>query len=184
MNAKALVAAGALVAFWGCSADYANQNSSPVLFKIVSINSGSPMHSDVFVTDGTEADFVDVALAVRAKNPKVETPQVPMAVFIERYEINYYRSDGRGLEGVDVPYSVSGNLTTVVDVSDTGNEVVSVEAVRLQAKLEPPLLNLRGGGQATVLSCMARITLHGHTTADEAVTSTGYLQLDFADYAD
>ncbi len=38
-----------------------------------------------------------------------------MAVFVERYEIRYYRSDGRATQGVDVPYTISGNLTTAVD---------------------------------------------------------------------
>jgi hypothetical protein len=182
-----LVAAGVL-AFAGCTPSYVEDNSSTVLFKIADVNGGAALDSDVFnATTGTVRDLAPVTLAVRSKNPRITTvPQVAMAVFVERYEISYYRSDGRGVEGVDVPYRISGNLSTAVDVG-TGsgqNVTVSLEVVRLQAKLEPPLLNLRGGGQAQVLSCFAQITIHGKTVAGEAVESTGTLQINFADYAD
>jgi hypothetical protein len=62
---------------------------------------------------------------------------------------------------------------------------VPIEVVRAQAKLEPPLRNLRTenfGGSALILTCFAEITVHGRTLAGEAVSGSGRLQIDFADW--
>jgi hypothetical protein len=40
-----------------------------------------------------------------------------------------------------------------------------------------------GGGEG-VLTCFAEVTLHGRTIAGQAVSATGYLQIDFADIVD
>jgi hypothetical protein len=132
-------------------------------------------------------DEVPVTIAVRPKNPNFENvPQVAAAVLIERYDVRYFRSDGRNTEGVDVPYRISGNITTAVDVGTGSGDNVTfpIEVVRRQAKLEPPLANLAGSGGALVLTCFAEITIHGRTVAGEAVEARGRLQIDFADLAD
>jgi hypothetical protein len=172
----------------GCAADYVTNNSSPVELYFVSINSGTPLKSDV---DPVVADTVTAALANRAKNPNLPiTQKVPEAIILERYDVQYYRSDGRNTEGVDVPYRISGNMTFGFDVDVSGTVNVPIEVVRAQAKLEPPLRNLRRtsststdfGGNALVITCFARVTVYGHTIAGEAVTAVGTLQIDFADY--
>jgi hypothetical protein len=172
----------------GCAVeDYVTDNNSTVLFKVADINAGAPLTSDVVDDRGVVvADIVPVTVAVRPKNPNfTNVPQVPMAVFIERYEIRYFRSDGRGTPGVDVPYTISGNLTTAVDagIGSGENVTLQLEVVRAQAKLEPPLVNLRSGGQALMLTAFAEVTLHGKTIAGEAVTATGTVQVNFADYS-
>lgn len=178
----------AAVGLSGCSASYTTDNSSPVIFTIALVNGGSPLASDV-LTDGTVvADAVDVSIGVRFKNPNIKTvPSIPNAVRVERYEVKYRRSDGRGVEGQDVPYAISGNVTSIFDVKTSGVDPLRVEVVRAQAKLEPPLRNLRGAtantlGGALVVTMFADITVYGKTISGIPVQSTGTLQIDFADY--
>lgn len=183
----AILAALALTA---CSAGYTTGNTASVLLIIAAINGGSPLQSDVFTDGSVLSNNVEIAIAVRFKNPNIETvPSIPNAVILERYSVKFVRSDGRGIEGVDVPYSFSGNITTAFDVKTSGTDPVAIEVVRAQAKLEPPLRNLRGIspgslGGALVVTMFAEITLHGRTISGQAVSATGRLQVDFADYAD
>jgi hypothetical protein len=69
----------------------------------------------------------------------------------------------------------------VVDVGLDGsaNVTVPIEVVRTQAKLEPPLRNIANGGGELVLTAFAEITIFGRTVADDAVVSSGRLQIDF-----
>ena len=172
--------------FSACSAGYSTENNSSVLLIIASINGGAPLKSDVLTADGVFNDNADLAIAVRFKNPNVSiTPQVPAAVILERYEIKYRRSDGRGVEGQDVPFSISGNLTAGFDVKTAGTDIISLEVVRVQAKLEPPLRNLQSNsGGGIVVTMFADITRHGRTVSGQTVTANGSLQIDFANWAD
>lgn len=169
----------------GCTPDYVTDNQAPVSLFINAINDGAPLDSDVLSGSAQGGFFVVedevlVAIANRSKNPNfTNTPQVAMAIDVDRYEVRYFRSDGRNTEGVDVPYKISGNIRFVIDVED--NQTFSLEVVRRQAKLEPPLRNLVGGGGELVLTCFAEVTLHGRTTAGQAVKAVGHLQIDFAD---
>ena len=137
--------------------------------------------------EGTVEDDVVVSLANRSKNPSVTDLQVARAIDLERYTVRYFRSDGRNTEGVDVPYQISGPVRNVVDIGQ--NLDVSIEVVRAQAKLEPPLTNLKGnvpnalGGGPLVLTIFAEVTIYGRQTSGEAVRASGTLQIDFADVA-
>lgn len=165
----------------GCSADYVENNQSPVLLLIRSINEGAQLDSDVrngeFSTFVCE-DEVDVAVTVQNKNPS--SPNAPSsAVQIGSYAIRYFRTDGRGTEGVDVPYRVTGSLATTVQAG--GTTTFPLEVVRRQAKVEPPLSSIF---QAALLTVIAEVTLYGNTISGESVTATGRLQIDFADFGD
>ena len=175
----------------GCTASHATQSNAPVILRIVTVNSNAPLLSDVTNAGVVAADLVTVSVANRAKNPAVTLPQVDMAVFMERYEVVYRRSDGRNVQGVDVPFAISGPLTGVVDVATGGNALdLSIEVVRIQQKLEPPLRNLRGagantdapGGTAITLTVVAEITVYGRTTVGQVVSDSASLQIDFADF--
>lgn len=184
-----IVRAGLLLGaagFSACSAGYSTDNNASVLLIIAGINGGAPLRSDVITDSGVFNDNADLAIAVRFKNPNISTvPQIPSAVMIERYEIKYRRSDGRGVEGQDVPFSISGNLTAGYDVKTSGTDPLTLEVVRVQAKLEPPLRNLQSGsGGGIVVTMFADITLHGRTISRQTVTATGSLQIDFANWAD
>jgi hypothetical protein len=179
----------AVLGLGACTASHATQDNAPVILRIVSVNGEAPLISDVSDDGVVTADIVTVTVANRAKNPGVVTPQVNMAVFMERYEVTYTRSDGRNVPGVDVPFAISGPLSGVVDVADSGDTLnLAVEVVRIQQKLEPPLRNLRGplpdtlGGTAIALSVVARITVYGSTTVGQVVSDSATLQIDFADF--
>lgn len=168
----------------GCAPDYVTGNAAQVNLIIAAINDGAQLDSDV--RNGRDSTFVcedevDVAVAVRNKNPNAPVPSVPNAVILKSYEVRYFRTDGRGTEGVDVPYRITGNLTLAVDVASSGTTSFPLEIVRRQAKVEPPLSSIF---QATVLTVMAEITLYGETVAGDRVSASGRLQIDFADFGD
>jgi hypothetical protein len=168
----------------GCAPDYVTENAATVNLIIASIHGGAQLDSDVrngeFSTFVCE-DEVAVAVAVRNKNPNAPTPSVPSAVLINSYEVRYFRTDGRGTEGVDVPYRITGNLSFAVDVADSGTSEFPLEVVRRQAKVEPPLSSIN---QAALLTVMAEVTLYGETVSGQKVSASGRLQIDFADYGD
>ncbi len=179
----ALLAVAATMA--GCTANYATGNASSVLLIITAINGGSPMKSDVLTDGSIFNDPTVLSIAVRFKNPNIDTvPSIPNAVIIERYEVKYRRSDGKEVEGQDVPFRISGNVAAAFDVKTSGTDPLSIDVVRAQAKLEPPLRNLQGGGGAIIVTMFADITLHGRTISGQPVTAKGSLQIDFADWAD
>jgi hypothetical protein len=118
-------------------------------------------------------------VAVRPKNPNATIVQNAGDIFLKRYEVRYTRTDGRAVEGVDVPYRVSGLLSAVV-VND-GNGTVSLEVVRRQAKLEPPLSQIDG---AQIVTMFAEVTLFGENTVGNGVSARGQLQVNFLNVVD
>lgn len=182
MRVFAVVALPVVVAatFGACAPDYVTNNQTDVTFIIAAINGGAPLSSDVVPV---AADVVNVAVAVRSKNPNVTVPQIPLHVLINQYSVRYFRSDGRNVEGVDVPFSITGALADEEDAKTSGTSDIAIEVVRAQAKMEPPLSNLSGGGGAIVFTCFAEITLYGQNITGKQVTATGTMQIDFADFA-
>jgi hypothetical protein len=181
LSLGAAVAVAAALAMAGCSADYVEQNEGPVLLLITAINGGAQLDSDVrsgeFSTFVCENE-VDVEMTVMNKNPNAPTAPAS-TVQLDSYEVRYSRSDGRGVEGVDVPYRITGNLAATVGVGD--DVTVPIEVVRRQAKLEPPLDNI---SQTTVLTVSAQVTLFGKTISDKRVSAVARFQIDFADFGD
>lgn len=181
LSLGAVVAVAAALAMAGCSADYVENNEGPVLLLITEINGGAQLDSDV--RNGEFSTFVcenevDVALSVQNKNPNA--PSAPSStVQLESYEVKYSRSDGRGVEGVDVPFRITGSLASTVGVGDDVS--VPIEVVRRQAKLEPPLDNI---SQTTVLTVSAQVTLFGKTISEKRVSAQARFQIDFADFGD
>jgi hypothetical protein len=178
-----------------CAPDYVAGNNAPVNMYIVKVESGggsaagggTVMHSDVRTEgDGTKPpticpDNAVVSVAVRNKNPQAPIPNVASAVIVESYAVRFFRTDGRGVEGVDVPYRITGKLTVAIDVANAGATDIPIEIVRYQAKVEPPLSTIF---QTSVLTTMAEITLGGRTIAGETVSGTGQIQVDFANFGD
>ena len=112
-----------------------------------------------------------------------ENPTSPTSanwITLTRYRVDYVRADGRNTPGVDVPYPIDGGMTfTTVDIGSA-----EFTLVRAQAKLEPPLMNLRGLGGDVVISTVAEITFFGHDQTGTAITATGTIGINFADWAD
>jgi hypothetical protein len=178
---RAAVVAAAALSMWACNAAYVEDSQAPVTLLITSLNKGAQLDSDV--KNGEFSTFVceneiDVETTVQNKNPN--GPSAPSAaVKLESYEVRYTRSDGRGVEGVDVPFRITGTLATTVGIGD--KITFPLEVVRRQAKLEPPLDNI---SQTTVLTVAAQVTLYGKTISDKRVSAAASMQIDFADFGD
>jgi hypothetical protein len=184
MNAKALVTVLVAVALFGCTPDWAKQGDAPVMLLMTGINDGAPLTSDVRLSNGTVCpDLVPLRLENHFKNPAVTNTGFRHDFTVERYEVRYYRSDGRNTEGVDVPYRISGNLAQ--EVREESDATLNLEVVRRQAKLEPPLANLKNLGGPVIVTMFADVTLHARTTTDQTTNEiNARLQIDFADFVD
>jgi hypothetical protein len=170
----------------GCTADFAEQNLSNVILRIVEIQAESGEQEELgpFLNSDVNPIFNDnaiVTLEALPKNPNFAEEAEFESVLATRYEVRYLRSDGLSREGIDVPYRITGGLSTLVPFGDTAE--VAFVVVRHQAKFEPPLANL-AGANPVVLTCVAEITIHGRTTSGREVRASGFLTINFADFAD
>lgn len=173
------------LALSGCGTpSYVTDSQASVLLIVAAINGGAVLDSDVRTGEDSTTvcpDTVEVDVAVRNKNPASPAPSVPNAVLIQRYAVDYFRSDGRGEHGVDVPFPITGVLSSAVDVASSGTIVIPIEVVRRQAKLENPLSGIVG---FDIVTMFANITISGETVSRDSVTATGRLQIDFANFGD
>src|SRR5688500_1426327 len=130
-----------------------------------------------------ETVFEDSGIATLRILPKDSASFVSPSNFvtINRYRVVYTRSDGRNTPGVDVPFPFDG--TTTVTIAE-GSTDVPFTLVRLQAKLESPLLGLRNLSGAGTISTMAQVTFFGQDQTGRAVSVTGTITVSFADWAD
>lgn len=189
----------------GCTPDWATTNSTPYIMEIAGIapaggSIGSAIRSDVSVSGSVFNDDADVTVNIFRKNNNTGMGVSPVEhIYLERYEVRFFRSDGRNQEGVDVPYRITGPLgniryhTPSVGGSGEVEATVTITVVRHQAKLEPPLRNLKdvlssetGTFQlpgAGVLTTIAEITIHGRTVQGQGLEAKGNVQVTFADFA-
>lgn len=120
------------------------------------------------------AKLLDPSTTVEASNYN--------SIQLTRYTVQYIRSDGKSIEGVDVPYSFEGAISANIEID------ASVEAsfvvVRAVAKQESPLVDLIEARDEGVLEVIARIDFYGHDMTNNAVKATGYLTIFFANYID
>ena len=183
MRAKAIfVVLGALI-MSGCTPDWAKQGDAPVVLLMTAINGGNVLDSDMRISTGTVCpDIVALRLENHFKNPNVTNTGFRHDFTVERYEVHYFRSDGRNTEGVDVPYRISGNVAQ--EVIEESTATLQLEVVRRQAKLEPPLANL-AGANPPVLTMFAEVTLHARTTTGQTTNPvSARLHIDFAQFDD
>jgi len=122
-----------------------------------------------------------MVLVLAMKNPVGFEPTSANFVTFNRYRVTYVRSDGRNTPGVDVPYPFDGAVTlTVTDEPATA----ALTLVRIQAKLENPLLPLVGAGGSLAISTIAQVTLYGADQSGREVEATGNISVTFADWGD
>jgi hypothetical protein len=147
---------------------------------------GGTLPSDVQTKGSVFQDLGRATFRLGLKDPgTTASPTSPNAlneVTFTRYRVQYLRSDGRNTQGVDVPYAFDGAMTVTVPRQGAAEGVF--EVVRIQAKLEPPLRNLRGVAGALAISTLAEITFYGRDQAGNEVQATGTMSIAFADWAD
>jgi hypothetical protein len=147
--------------------------------------------SDVVTAGSIFADSGQVVMELALKDPGSQnTPNTPTTmnfITVTRYRVEFVRSDGRNTPGVDVPFPFEGGVTFTVNEEDGG--IGNFTLVRVQAKLESPLMALRRPpstppGGAIAISTVANVTFYGTDQAGRAVSVTGQISVNFADWAD
>jgi hypothetical protein len=129
-------------------------------------------------------DVGEVQMSLISKDPGVpgigSNPSNLNQVTINRYRVEYRRTDGRNTPGVDVPFPFDSAVTFTV-LSD-GVASMGFEIVRHAAKEEAPLKAL--GVDGNIISTIARVTFFGRDQAGNEVSVWGDVGVDFGDFAD
>jgi hypothetical protein len=130
------------------------------------------------------ADNLVASFSLGLKNPGTgEDPIKPTTtnlITITRYHVQFIRSDGRNVQGVDVPYAFDGGVTITVTPDGVKQ---SMTLVRVQSKTEAPLSAL-AGAFGPALSTVAEITFFGKDQTGRDVSVVGRISVNFADYGD
>jgi hypothetical protein len=143
------------------------------------------LSSDVVTNGGIFEDLGEVTFRLALKDiGSAASPTAPTSnnfITVDRYRVEFRRTDGRNTPGVDVPYPFEGAGT--VTVSNASASMVFI-LVRVQSKAEAPLINLAGGGGAFHISTIADVTFYGHDQVGNDVAVTGSISVNFGDWAD
>jgi hypothetical protein len=190
----------------GCGGEFVRDGRSPVRLVITALQGASGAepselstvtHSDVItlVTTGgactavnpcatTFGDPGQVELRVLLRDQgNVASPSSPSAlnaVTITRYRVEYRRTDGRNVQGVDVPYAFDGALTFTVPAD--GSATAGFTLVRNVAKDQAPLSALVNG--ETLITTLAYVTFYGHDQVGNEVSVTGTIEVTFGNFGD
>lgn len=168
-----------------CS-DAIRSGQSPSYLILQSITGGAQnagvVQSDVVSDSGSILqDNGQATIQVAMKDPQADTPTAVDSITITQYHVQYTRSDGHNIQGVDVPFAFDSGVTQTIAAGSTGT--VPFTLVRIQAKLEAPLLALQGHRGQEVISTIAQVTFYGHDQNGRDVSVTGNIEVDFADWA-
>jgi hypothetical protein len=185
----------------GCGSATVREGSGSSYLQLVRLEGGNgafgasatlstqPIASDIltFVKDcSCYTIFADPArITVRLAMRDVTNPNGPSdnnSITINRYRVEYRRSDGRNTPGVDVPQPYDSAVTATI----AGDAVVQIpfEIVRINAKMETPLSALVASGGAIVISTVADVTFFGRDQTGREVTLTGSIGVNFSDWGD
>lgn len=125
------------------------------------------------------SDQGQATLQLTSRDPLGPAPSDINAITISQYRVEYFRSDGRNIQGVDVPFAFDGAVTVTV------REAASVPftLVRVQAKQEAPLAALAFSGGANTITTIARVTFYGRDQNGREVSVTGNIEVNFSDWA-
>lgn len=183
-----------LLASTSCG-DMARQGTGSSYLMVTSIAAASgaddtefsgTLRSDVVtIVDGAQVVYDDparVSFQLALKDPgSAASPTTPTPnnfITLNRYRVEFIRSDGRNTPGVDVPHPFDGAFTvTVADTAEAGFTLV-----RHQAKNEAPLTGLRR--TPVFISTVARVTFYGRDQTGREVSATAQIGVNFGDFAD
>ena len=126
-------------------------------------------------------DIGEVQMSLILKDPGIAAnPTNLNQVTINRYRVEYRRTDGRNTPGVDVPFPFDSAITFTV--LNDGVASMDFEIVRHVAKQEAPLKALLVNGN--IISAIARVTFYGRDQAGNDVSVWADVGVDFGDFAD
>jgi len=149
---------------------------------------GSYCASDVITIDaqGNATIIEDIGQATIRNaliNPDQTSPSPWQDIVLTRYRIRYTRADGRNREGEDVPYAFEASMNLNLRVGTS--TALSYILVRATAKTELPLVRLAEGpiNEDQILTT-ATVEFLGHDLSGHPVSTTGYIAVHFANWAD
>jgi hypothetical protein len=196
------VAVLALAAMSASCGEMSRQGRSPVQVVIRALQAasgassddmGGTLNSDVIVLITEDPcsvqnpcptivnDIGEVEMALTLKDPGVgASPSQLNMVTINRYRVEYRRTDGRNVQGVDVPFAFDSGLTFTIPAD--GQITAGFQLVRHTAKQEAPLQALRFNGD--IISTIATVTFYGHDQAGNEISVAGNIGIDFGDFGD
>jgi hypothetical protein len=129
-------------------------------------------------------DLGQVVMRLISKDPGVpgiaQNPSILNTITINRYHVDFTRTDGRSVPGVDLPYAFDSAVTFTIP-SD-GQATAIFQLIRHTAKEEAPLRALAFNGD--IISTIATVTFYGRDQAGNEVIATARIGVDFGDFAD
>jgi len=173
---RLLAVMAAAVALTSCSEMTRSGQASSYL--VLTSLTADPKSDVITDTGGIIADNGTATLSLQMKDV-LDQPSANNSITLTQYRVEYVRSDGHNVAGVDVPYAFTSGVTATV----SGSASVPFTLVRVQAKEEAPLKALRFGGSAFAISVVARVTFYGHDQTGREVSVTGNIDVTFADWA-
>jgi hypothetical protein len=197
MTLALVTALGAAAA--GCGVP--EQGRSPVVLRIDDLAASSGAGSQSFagylnsdVQTVVKVNNVDVptrfndsgrvTLSLVLKDPGspgvASTPTELNTVTVTHYRVVYRRTDGRNVQGVDVPWTFDSGMT--ISVPASGSVQQTFELVRVSAKFDAPLAALTVNGQA--LDMIADVTFYGKDMSNNDISATGSIGITFANFGD
>jgi hypothetical protein len=150
------------------------------------------LHSDVITNITRNAvviptrfnDSGSVTLSMVLRDPGIPgqgvTPTELNTITVTHYRVVYRRTDGRNVQGVDVPFAFDSGMTMSIPAS--GSIQQTFDIVRVSAKLEAPLMALAVNGQT--LDVIADVTFYGKDQYNNDVAATGSIGITFANFGD
>jgi hypothetical protein len=117
----------------------------------------------------------DVGTTVNPTSPTTNND-----VTITRYRVRYRRTDGRNIEGVDVPYGFDSAVTGTV--SGGTATTMGFTLVRNVAKIESPLAQLVSN--AGIITTIAEVTFFGQDQVGNELNVTGMIEIAFGNFGD
>ncbi len=195
MKLKNLVLIIALLVMAGCVAK--ENDSTSASFLVINSLTGNDLagkagsttvFSDVSLAGSIVNDNGVASITTLTYNPLEDSDAHDityyMNVIVDQVDVEFMRTDGRNVEGVDVPYRFTQPMNMLVAV----DEIVDIPFVLIRhvAKLEAPLFALREvGNQAIVLQLVAKVTVHGKDLGGHRVAPvSGYISVWCANFAD
>lgn len=177
----------------GCNA-MENDSTSGSMLQIVSLTGNdqdgaagsTTVFSDVYTADSIFNDNGVADIASLPLDPLALDTQITpyLDVLVDQIDVEFRRTDGRNVEGVDVPYRFTQPVSMLVPIGDTVE--IPFVLIRHVAKLEAPLLALREvTSQGVVLQLVAVVTIHGKDLGGHRVKPvTGYISVWCSNFAD
>jgi len=180
-----------VVYFSGCNKLENLTNSSSKL--IVDLITGTDLlgntesttvFSDVLTTSGSVFnDTATATLSAVVLDPTQASGTFYQDIIVDQIDIEYSRSEGLNIEGVDVPFSFSQKVNARILVG--ASIELGFVLVQHVAKVESPLVELISYGQEHVLKLEAKITFHGKDVAGNRVEpAVGSISVWCANFAD